>query len=83
MRASMRTGVKHFAAERNWAASGRDIVKVVQAQVYTSGAWWKMAVYKEALESGELSAERSGVWYDLLPADGMTPVLDSVKLRSG
>lgn len=80
MRASMRTGVKRFAAEDVDKANNR--VKVTfTAQVHKQSVVEDEDVYNEALESGELSAERSGVWYDLLPA-GMTPVLNSVKLRS-
>lgn len=79
MRASMRTGVKRFTAEDVDKANNR--VKVTfTAQVHKRSVVEDEDIYKEALESGELSAERSGVWYDLLPA-GMTPVLDSVKLR--
>lgn len=80
MRASMRTGVKRFAAEDVDKANNR--VKVTfTAQVHKQSVVEDEDIYNEALESGELSAERSGVWYDLLPA-GMTPVLNSVKLRS-
>ena len=80
MRASMSTGVKRFAAEDVDKANNR--VKVTfTAQVHKRSVVEDEDIYKEALESGGLSAERSGVWYDLLPA-GMTPVLDSVKLRS-
>lgn len=80
MRASMSAGVKRFAAEGVDKANNR--VKVTfTAQVHKRSVVEDEDIYKEALESGELSAERSGVWYDLLPA-GMTPLLDSVKLRS-
>lgn len=39
-------------------------------------------VFEEALESGEVQAERGGTWYDLLPR-GMVPKLDTVNLRDG
>ena len=38
--------------------------------------------YLQAIEDGRLIAETSGIWRDLLPK-GVTPVLSSVRLRSG
>ncbi|MCR5300564.1 MAG: BspA family leucine-rich repeat surface protein, partial [Erysipelotrichaceae bacterium] len=38
-------------------------------------------IYIEAVNSGRLQHETSGIWYDLLPV-GVTPVISTIKLRS-
>ena len=40
------------------------------------------STYEQAIQSGTLVSEHSGVWFDLLPK-GVTPVMNSIRLRSG
>lgn len=81
MRALMKSGVSRFSQADVDTANSR--IKVsFNAQVTKKSLIADRKVYEEALESGDLLAERSGTWYDLLPI-GMTPIVYSVRLRSG
>lgn len=81
MRATMESSVKEYSSS-DVDKENKRIKVTFTSKLHKRSAIEDVNTYERALESGKLLAERTGVWYDLLPA-GMTPIPDSVKLREG
>ena len=80
--ADTRVNIKKTGKQTDEDPDARQVTVHYESEVSVESFITDRETYEQALADGEVTAERGGTWYDLLPK-GMVPQLDTVKLRDG